>query len=111
MPFSDDRGQQLVGLRGFEPLSGVGVQLAVTAASQALTPTQVIPAGGCEGLFTNIGTQTVYIVFDGGTASITTSAPILANTQVVFGIKSGAVINAIAAASGSTLALNLGNGN
>lgn len=110
MPFSDERGAAYVGQRAFEALAGNTANLAVTAADQTLTITQVIPPGGCVAIVTNIGTQTVFVRMDATVATVTNAIPVLANSQVTFGVNFGATPRAIAAASGSTVYLTLGNG-
>lgn len=110
MPFADDRGSAYQGIRSFEALSGATANLGVTAADQTMTITQVIPPGGCVGLFTNVGSQTVFIRMDSTAVTVNNGIPILPNTQVTFGVNFGATPRAIAAATGSTLYLTLGNG-
>lgn len=110
MPYADDRGIAYQGVRAFEALSGSTANLAVTGADQTMTITQVIPPGGCVGLFTNVGPQTVFVRMDSTAVTTSNGIPILPNSQVTLGVNFGATPRAIAAATGSTLYLTLGNG-
>lgn len=85
--------------------------LAVTGSNQALT---MSPATGSDGgtmRIANIGTQTVFIALGTVTSSVTTSMPMLANTVETFSLP-GAVttLSVIAAATGSTLYVTVGQG-
>jgi len=100
-------------LRAFRAL-GVNktVNVAVTAASQALTIPDV-PFGTRSLRLANIGTQTVFIDFGttSGTASLTTSIPLIANTSEVFTIDNNITyVNVIAASTGSTMYATYGEG-
>lgn len=108
----DDLGNPLVTPRAFD-LSVLGdnqANLAVTGSSQTLTPGITVPDAGCQAMFTNIGTQTVFLRTDGTVATVNNGHPIMANTQVVFTLKGGAALRAIAATTGSTLYVTLGLG-
>lgn len=111
MPYRDDRGGGYQSIRNFEPLSGGTQSLAVTGSDQLVTLTQVIPPEGCAAMLTNIGTQTVFVRLDATTVTAANGMPVLANSQVTFGVNFGATPRAIAAATGSTIYLTLGNGN
>ena len=86
------------------------VAQAVTAVSAQVTITA--PQNDRNQLIlTNIGTQTVFLAYGNVTASITTSMPILANTQITISYPAGTTqLSIIAAAAGSTLYVTSGDG-
>lgn len=101
-------------IRAFKPFKVNGTaNLAVTASSQTLA----IPAGVGVGTpavrVANVGTQTIFIDFglSTGTASTSTSMPILANTVEVFSIVNDVThLAVIAGSTGSTVYLTVGEG-
>lgn len=107
---SDDGGNLSPTLRPFRKISGEFGSLAVTATSQAVTLTQVIPPAGCPARFVNNGSQVVFFRTDGGAATNATGYPMLPNTVEVFYLNSGDSLTAIAGATGSTLYVTLGQG-
>jgi hypothetical protein len=96
--------------RTFAPLSGTPANLAVTSTSQAVTLTQVIPAGGCNVRIACTGVA-CHIRFD-GTAATTSDLLMLAGTVEVFTLAFGASITAIldSGSSGGNLNVTLGMG-
>ena len=96
----------------FSPAGGMAstTNIAVTAVSQQLT-LPPIPNDGATVLLTNVGTQTVFFGYGVGTASITTSVPLLAGSSQTFDVSQGvSQIAVIAAATGSTLYASVGRG-
>lgn len=84
--------------------------VAVTASSQQLTLPSV-SSDGNSAVLTTIGTQTVFIAYGSVTASVTTSMPLLAGTQQTIAIPGGvSQISVIAASTGSTLYVTIGEG-
>ena len=92
----------------------VTVNLAVTGTSQTLaTSAQGTIQGLCAYRIANIGTQTVFIDFSSSsTATITTTTgfPVLPNSVEIFRDMPHAYVVAIAAATGSTIYVTLGEG-
>lgn len=108
----DDNNNLIVTPRAFDfSLGGdAGVTLAVTASAQALTPSQTVPAMGCQALLTNVGTQTVFVRKDGTVPTTANGWPILPNSQIVISIGNADTIQCIAAATGSSVTIVLGYG-
>ncbi|CAB4155560.1 hypothetical protein UFOVP671_14 [uncultured Caudovirales phage] len=99
-------------IAAFQPRGGVSstTTIAVTGSSQQLTLPSIGPDGSCL-LLTNSGTQVVFVSYGSVTASITTSLPILANTQLMISLPPGITqISCIAATVGSTLYASVGDG-
>lgn len=97
----------------FQPRGGgLSTNQAVTAASVAVTlPTGTTSLdGGVTGRFVNSGTQDIFLTFDGTAATTTAGMRMLANTVEMFTIPAGASMFVIAASTGSTLCLSLGDG-
>lgn len=94
--------------RAFRPLA-VTQNIGVTAAAQTVTLNY---ANGTFAVrFCNIGTQTVFVAFDGNAATLTTSLPIPAGQTEVFTFSTGAPsFSVIASATGSTLYSTVGEG-
>lgn len=89
--------------------TGLTANLAVTAASQTVT-LGTIPQGGCEARLLVRGTQDVFVRFDGTAAAVGTGMPLAPGVVEVFSFVPGNSITAIAAATGSTLYVTLGQG-
>jgi len=95
----------------FQPRGGgYTTNLAVTTASQALNLPITMPQEGATLRLTNIGTQTVFVTFDGSAATTANGLPIPAGIAQDFTIGPGASIHAIAGATGSTLYATMGDG-
>lgn len=95
--------------RAFQPGPSVTQSLAVTAGAAAITLNNTI--GTRQIRVVTSGTTPVFITMDGSTATTTTAMIILGNTQQVFTIpQQGAVVSAIATATGVTLYVTVGNG-
>lgn len=108
---ADDGGNAAIIPRTFRPLTGTGVNLVVTAASQALTPTQTIPQGGCNVRISTDGTSNVFLrINKDGAAAQTTDMKVLPNTVEVFTILFGDLMTVIGASTGSTVNATLGYG-
>jgi hypothetical protein len=91
-------------------VKGATVNVAVTAASQALAITR--PGVGTQSVrIANIGTQTIFIVFGISTATATVAAgmPMLANTAETFTIENEVTtVAVIAGNTGSTMYVTTG---
>lgn len=87
------------------------VNIAVTATSQTLTFSPIVPVGGGNLRLVNIGTQTVFVCRGTSTATTTGCMPILPNSEFVMTV-SGQVtsLSVIAATTGSTLYASVGHG-
>ncbi len=99
-------------LSAFQIAGGVTntTNIAVTGSSQQLTLPS-ISNQGATGVFTNIGTQTVFIAYNSVTASVSTCMPLLANTSRTLSIPPGvSQISVIAGTTGSTLYVTVGDG-
>lgn len=97
----------------FQPRAGgASTNLAVTAVSQTVP----LPAGltsidgGVSGRLVNYGTQTIFLRFDGTVADTTAGMPMIANSVEPFTLAPGASITVIAAGTGSTLGVTVGDG-
>lgn len=97
------------------PFSPVGdtVNIAVTAASQALLLTSLGATSGTVRLV-NIGNQTIFLKFGTSGTTTTTAAgfPLMPNTAEIFAFGSNAIthVAVIAATTGSTLYATSGQG-
>lgn len=95
-------------IRPFEIHNQNTQNLAVTASNQTLTITPGIGNRSIRILVT--GTQNVFFSY-GATAALATSTPLLANTVETFFLASDTTqISFIAAATGSTIYITLGEG-
>ena len=97
----------------FQPVGGVAntSTIAVTASNQPLTLSPAVGSDGGSIRIANVGTQTVFLAFGTGTASVTTSMPIPAGGVEVFSCPGGlSTLSVIAAATGSTLYATPGTG-
>lgn len=95
----------------FQPRGGgYTTNAAVTGVSGTLNLPITMPQEGATLRLTNIGTQTVFVTFDGSPATAANGMPLLANTTEAFTIGPGASINAIASGAGSTLYATMGDG-
>lgn len=92
----------------FSPI-GDTVNVAVTASAQTLTFTAP-PSGQITGnvRLVNDGAVTVFVRFDGVTATVANGLPLLPGTVEMFG--GAAAVSVIAAATGSTLYATCGQG-
>jgi hypothetical protein len=95
-------------LRAFKPVAATqNTAVGATASTVSLNYT----AGTVSIRLCNIGTQTVFVSFDGTTATLTTSVPIPAGQTEVFTLPTGTLsISVIAGATGSILYTTVGEG-
>lgn len=113
MTRTDDAGTPGVIARIFgsdQFIKGSTGNLVVTASAQTATLGATVPSVGCIARIANIGTQTVFVRFDGTVPTVSNALPILPNTVELFDLGPGATVQAIAAATGSTLYVTLGYG-
>lgn len=94
--------------RAFRPL-------AATQNTAVLATATTVTLNYTNGTFTirlcNIGTQTVFVAFDGNAASLTTSIPIPAGQTEAFTVSTNTPsFSVIASATGSTLYSTVGEG-
>lgn len=89
----------------FSP-SGNTVNVAVTGTAQNLALT----AGSHNVRLANIGPQTLFLRFDGVTATVSNGMPMAPNTVEMFAKGSASTISVIAATTGSTLYATSGDG-
>lgn len=97
----------------FQPRAGgLSTNQAVTASSVAVTLPSGITAfdGGVTARFVNSGTQDIFLTFDGTAATTTAGMRMIANSVEVFTLGLGASLFVIAASTGSTLCITLGDG-
>lgn len=95
-------------MKNFTPKAALTANAAVTAVTGDVT---ITASDATAALLTNIGTQDVFWKYGTGAASLTTSTPILANTQYVIWLPPGETkIAAIASGAGSTLYVTPGLG-
>lgn len=101
--------------------TGATVSVAVTATAQSLTlPVStafartgdaITPNLSAQVLVTNVGTQTIFLRFDGVTATVANAAPVLSNARAVFSVPpNSTAISVIGGATGSTVYLTPGVG-
>lgn len=95
-------------IRAFRPLAPTQ-NIAVTGTAQSLALTGTVGTVFAVRL-ANVGTQTVFVTFDGTTATATNGLPIPAGDIEVFTITRDYSISAIASATGSTLYVTMGEG-
>ena len=89
----------------FSPM-GDTVNVAVTGTAQSLTLT----VGNYNVRLANVGTQTIFVRFDGTTATATNALPMLPNTVEMFAKGASTAISVIAGTTGSTLYATTGVG-
>lgn len=95
-------------IRPFQPVLESTLNLAVTAASQSITVPTPRNGNGMTMRIVNSGTQTVFYNINGA-AAVATSIPILPNTVETFWLPPDAItVRFIAAATGSTVYLTIG---
>lgn len=108
-------------------LFGETSNLAVTAIAQNITLPAFTPTGGVlyqsdslaqtngyglrQYVLTAIGSQTIFVRFDGTPSTVANAMPVLPNTQVVISVPiASTAISVIAAGTGSTLYVTAGFG-
>lgn len=94
--------------RAFRPLAPTQ-NIAVTATAQSLALTNTV-GNSVAVRFANIGTQTVFVTFDNTVATATNGVPLPAGQVEAFTITTQYPLSVIAAGTGSTLYVTVGEG-
>lgn len=106
----DDAGNLSPSLRSFRPTS-LAVTQAVTAASAAVALTETITKRQRPVRIVNSGSQEIFVRTDGGVVSTANfHFSMLANTVETFTLDPADSLTVIAAATGSTIRITVGEG-